>query len=399
MILLIPLIPFPIDTQNVSDYTGTIPKTFWKRFGSLLISVKPPHCYRGHGRGRGMAATLKDIAGKVGVSITTVSRALAGYDDVAAETRQRIQAVAAELGYQPNLLARRLQKQRTDTLGFIMPTFGPRFSDPFFSEFLAGVGNEAAAQEFDLLVSAHAPDSEDERRAYERAARGGWVDGLIVVRTREADTRIQHLHRHNFPFVAFGRVDCDLDFPYVDEDSVTGMCLLVQHFIDLGHRRIGFITPPAGLMFGRFRLQAYYETMAANSLDVRPEWIVAGDMTQRGGAEAVEQLLSLEPAPTAIIGANDLMAIGAINRIQQHGLAAGGDVAVGGFDDIPLAAYVNPPLTTVHQPIYDIGRKTCAMLIDVINGRTLDNPHQLLTPTLIIRASSGASLTLTKGGA
>ncbi|MCB9422629.1 MAG: LacI family DNA-binding transcriptional regulator [Ardenticatenaceae bacterium] len=339
-----------------------------------------------------MAATLKDIARKVGVSVTTVSRGLAGYSDVAAETRDRIMAVAAELGYSPNVTAQRLQKQRTDMLGFIMPTFGPRFSDPFFSEFIAGIGNEAAAHNYDLLVSTHAPDSEGERNAYLRAVKKGWVDGLIVVRTREDDARIQLLCEHQFPFVAFGRTSDALDFPYVDEDSAAGMRLLVQHFIDLGHERIAFISPPSGLMFGRYRLQGFYETMQANGLAVQPEWIVLGDMTQRGGAEAMESLLALQPRPTAVIGGNDLMAIGAINRIQQEGLQVGQDIAVGGFDDIPLAAYMSPPLTTIHQPIYEIGKATCAMLIEVINGRVPQNPHTLLTPTLIVRASSGKTI-------
>lgn len=339
-----------------------------------------------------MAATLKDIAQKVGISVTTVSRALAGYDDVAESTRQRIQAAAAELGYHPNVMAQRLQKQRSDTLGFIMPTFGPRFSDPFFSEFIAGVGNEAASHHYDLLVSTHAPDGPEEYAAYARATNGGWVDGLIVVRTRENDPRIQRLHENQFPFVAFGRTNCALDFPYVDEDSAAGMRLLVQHFIDLGHRRIGFITPPSGLMFGRYRLQGYYETMAANGLPVQPEWVVEGDLTQQGGAEAVVRLLTVQPQPTAIIGGNDLMAIGTINRIQQEGLQVGRDIAVGGFDDIPLSAYTNPPLTTIHQPIYEIGRKTCAMLIDIINGRFPANHHVLLTPKLIIRQSSGSAI-------
>ena len=339
-----------------------------------------------------MAATLKDIARQVGVSVTTVSRALAGYNDVAAETKQRIQAVAAELGYSPNIVAQRLQKQRTDTLGFIMPTFGPRFSDPFFSEFIAGVGNEAASHKYDLLVSAHTPDSEGELKAYERAVRRGWVDGLIVVRTREDDARMQLLCTHNFPFVAFGRTNDELEFPYVDEDSEAGMRLLVQHFIDLGHRSIGLIAPPSGLMFGRYRLQGYYDTMRDNGLPVQPEWVVEGDMTQRGGAEAVVPLLALNPRPTAIIGGNDLMAIGAINRIQQQGLQVGRDMAVGGVDDIPLAAYTSPPLTTIHQPIYEIGQRTCAMLIDVINGRSPTTPHVLLTPTLIIRESSGNAI-------
>ncbi|MFQ5434556.1 MAG: LacI family DNA-binding transcriptional regulator, partial [Anaerolineae bacterium] len=163
-----------------------------------------------------MAVTLKDIAREVGVSVTTVSRGLAGYDDVAASTRERIEETAARLGYSPNITAQRLQKQRTDTLGFIMPTYGPRFSDPFFSEFIAGIGNEAGVHDYDLLVSTHAPDSEDERKAYLRAVQKGWVDGLIVVRTREDDARIQLLCERDFPFVAFGRTNDESEFPYVD---------------------------------------------------------------------------------------------------------------------------------------------------------------------------------------
>lgn len=339
-----------------------------------------------------MAATLKDIAREVGVSVTTVSRALAGYNDVAASTRQRIQETADRLGYAPNITAQRLQKQRTDTLGFIMPTSGPRFSDPFFSELIAGIGNEAAAHNFDLLVSTHPPDSEEEHAAYLKAVRRGWVDGLIVARTREDDSRIELLCQREFPFVAFGRTSDELDFPFVDEDSAAGMRLLVQHFIDLGHRNVGLIAPPSGLMFGHYRSQSFFDTLVDNGLVVNSDWVVEGDMTQRGGASAVQQILNGESRPTAIIGGNDLMAIGAMNQIQQLGLQVGSDIAVGGFDDIPMATYVSPPLTTIHQPIYEIGQKTCAMLIDLINGRPLDKSHILMTPTLIVRESSGPSI-------
>lgn len=338
-----------------------------------------------------MAVTLKDVAEEVGVSITTVSRALAGYDDVAEATRERVEAAASELGYVPNITARRLQKQRTDTLGFIIPTFGPRFSDPFFSEFIAGIGNMAADHHLDLLVSTHPPDSERELDAYRRAVRGGWVDGLIVVRTRENDRRIQLLCENKFPFVAFGRTEDDCDFPYVDEDSAAGMNLLVQHLIDLGHRRIAFIAPPSGLMFGRHRRQGFLDTMRANGLAVRPEWVVEGDMTQRNGAEAVQKLLTLSPRPTAIIGGNDLMALGAMGAMQEKGIEIGTEMAVAGFDDIPPAANAHPPLTTIHQPIYEIGQKTCEMLIKIVHGREPENEHVLLTPDLIIRASTGTS--------
>ncbi len=340
-----------------------------------------------------LAVTLKDLARELGISVTTVSRGLAGYDDVAAETRLRIQEAAERLGYQPNLTARRLQKQKTGILGFIMPTFGPRFSDPFFSEFIAGIGNEAADHDYDLLVSTHAPDSAGEQKAYRRAVAQGWVDGLIVVRTREADARIQLLCQHNFPFVAFGRTDDEYDFPYVDEDGEAGMRALTQHFIDLGHRHIAFITPPSGLMFGRYRLKGFSDAMAANGLAVPDGWIVEGDMTQRGGAELTEQILTLTPRPTAILAGNDLMALGVMNRLQQRGYTVGQDIAVGGFDDIPLVEHAHPPLTTIHQPIYEIGRRTCAMLIEILNGRPPANPHILLTPTLVARASSGGPIT------
>lgn len=336
-----------------------------------------------------MTVTIKDIAREVGVSVTTVSRALTGYSDVATGTRQRILETAAELGYSPNITAQRLQKRRTDTLGFITPTVGPRFSDPFFSEFMAGIGNEAASKNYDLLVSTHAPDSEDEHKVYRRAVKGGWVDGLIVVRTRENDARIQMLCEHNFPFVAFGRTRDELEFPCVDEDSEAGMRLLVQHFIDLGHQRIALISPPSGLNFSIYRLQSYHDTMRDNGLVVQPEWVVIGDLTQHSGFNSVATLLALDPCPTAIIGGNDLMAIGAIKRIQQAGLEVGKDIAVGGFDDIPLAAFLNPPLTTIHQPIYEIGKQTTAMLIDIINNRRLENADILLAPTLVVRESSG----------
>jgi LacI family transcriptional regulator len=142
--------------------------------------------------------TLKDISKRVGKSITTVSRALNGYDDVNPETKKMIQGVAEEMGYRPNIIAQRLQKQKTDTIGFIVPTFGPRFSDPFFSEFLAGVGNKASDLSFDLLVSTQ-PPGEKEYKAYHKMMDGRRVDGFIIVRTRRNDARINDLLMRDFP--------------------------------------------------------------------------------------------------------------------------------------------------------------------------------------------------------
>jgi LacI family transcriptional regulator len=334
--------------------------------------------------------TLKDLAEKLDLSITTVSRALAGYGDVAEATRKRVQQAATEMGYVPDVTARRLQSGRTDTIGFVIPTFGPRFSDPYFSELLAGIGNEAARHNFDLLVSTRAPDTPEEDAAYQHMIEGRLVDGLLVVRTRVRDRRIAYLGRVGFPFVAFGRSDLEVDFPYVDEDGFQGFELVTQHLIDHGHRRLAFISAPQDLMFCTHRRSGLEAALQRNGLCLPPEYCITSDLTQRGGYAAMNQLLDLSPRPTAVVACNDLMALGAISAAQRRGLTVGRDIALTGFDDIPLAENAQPPLTTVRQPIYDIGRQISNMLIRLIRGEELAERHVLLQPQLVVRESSGA---------
>ncbi len=336
------------------------------------------------------SVTLKDLAAELDLSITTVSRALAGYSDVAEATRRRVLQAAEERGYVPDVTARRLKKGRTDTLGFVIPTSGPRFSDPFFSELLTGIGNEAARQSFDLLVSTRSPDTSEEQAAYRRMVEGRLVDGLLVARTRVKDHRIDYLSKTGFPFVAFGRSDLDLDFPYVDEDGSHGMDLVTQHLIDLGHRRIAFISAPQNLMFCINRQAGLEAALHRSGLPLLSEYRVRGDLTQQGGFRAMNQLLDLSSPPSAVVACNDLMAFGAISAAQKRGLMVGRDVAITGFDDIPLAEHAHPSLTTLHQPIYDIGRQICDMLIRLIQGEELARRHVLLKPELIVRESSGA---------
>jgi LacI family transcriptional regulator len=333
--------------------------------------------------------TLKDLAAKLGLSITTVSRALAGYSDVAEATRQRVLQAAEEMGYVPDATARRLQKGQTDTIGFVIPTHGPRFSDPFFSELLAGIGNEAARHSFDLLVSTRPPNTEEEQAAYRRMAEGRLVDGLLVVRTRVKDNRIDYLSKLGFPFVAFGRSDLDVDYCYLDENGFRGMELVGQHLAAMGHERVGHISAPANLMFCADRRAGLEAILERHGVCIPPHYSIVSDLTQQGGFAAMNQLLDLSPPPTAVVAFNDLMALGAISAAQARGLVVGRDVAITGFDDIPLAEHSHPPLTTVHQPIYGIGCQICNMLIQVIQGKELEERHVLLEPQLVIRASSG----------
>lgn len=342
-----------------------------------------------------MAVTLKDIAERVGYSITTVSRALAGYDDVAESTRQLILQTAEEMGYRPDATARRLRKRRTDTIGFIIPTHGPRFSDPFFSELLAGIGNEAAEQELDLLVSTRAPGAE-EIAAYERMVTERRVDGLLVVRTRRQDPRIRYLLERGFPFVAFGRADLEADFPYLDVDGRQGMAELTQHLVSLGHRRIGYISAPLDLMFAHHRLQGFRQALREAGIPLDERLVAVGELTESSGYEAGRALLEQSPPPTAIIACNDLMALGAMSAVQGLGLEVGRDVAVVGFDDIPLAEHAQPPLTTVRQPIYEIGRRICRMLIQLLREGALEERQVILQPQLVVRESCGSRLRLSE---
>ena len=338
-----------------------------------------------------MAVTLRDISKKVGKSVTTVSRALHDYNDVSPETKTLVRRVADELGYTPNILAQCLQKQRTDTIGFILPTFGPRFSDPYFSEILAGVDNQAAEMGYNLLVSTQ-PPGEQELEAYKKLVEGRRVDGFIIVRTRRKDARIEYLFKAEFPFVAFGRTEGLCDFPYVDEDSEIGMRLMVDHLAERGFERFSYLAAPENLMFAEFRLKGFLDGLSANNLPQDDSLIVIGDLTQTGGYAQANILLDLPEPPDAIVASNDLMAIGAISAAQVKGLRVGQDIAITGFDDTPMAEHSHPPLTTVHQPVYKIGRMVCEMLIKRIRGEFLEEEQIILMPSLVIRQSCGGQL-------
>lgn len=330
-------------------------------------------------------ATLKTIAAKTGFSITTVSRGLAGYSDVSPRTRQIILEAAEALGYYPNLTARQLQKQRTDTVGLILPAQGPRYSDPYFSLIIAGIGDELAQHNMDLLLSTH-PPGPDEMKAYRRMVEGQRVDGLIVIRTRKQDDRIAYLSETKLPFVVFGRSDLNVDFPYIDEDSEVGFFQLTTYLLSQGHTRIGYISAPNDLMFADFRFQGYCRALQDAGLSCDPEYVFMGDLTRKGGEEAARHLLSLKPRPTALIAANDLMAVAAIAVAQEYGLKIGQDLSVAGFDDIPPSDFLS--LTTMRQPTYEIGRKLSSMLHQLIDGQPLEDRHILLKPELIVRKST-----------
>lgn len=333
------------------------------------------------------SATLKSIAKATGFSITTVSRALGGYNDVNEATRRLILEEALRQGYTPNLYARALQGQRVQTIGLVIEINRPHQQDPFFSEFLTAIGSEAATAGFDLLLIYSPADREFD--TYRRLVGSRRVDGLIITSTRAQDPRIDYLLTTSTPFVVFGRSTQTEPYYYIDTDGTTGQHTLTQHFIEYGHRRIAYITPPSEFMYTHYRVQGFRQAMAEHNLPIDEALVLEGPMNEQGGKETAERLLALPQPPTAIMTGNDLSAFGVMNAVRNRGWQVGAEVGVGGFDDIPAAEHVHPGLTTMRQPIFQTAQRLTQILLDLIAGNTPKQRTILLDPQLIIRASSG----------
>ena len=215
-----------------------------------------------------MPVTIRDVAHHLNLSITTVSRALDGYEDVAEETRQLVIRTAHEMGYVPNQAARQLRRRRSDTIGYILPTDTPRFSDPFFAEFVAGLGDEASAHGFDLLVSTAPPGSPAERQAYESWTHGRKVDGMVLNRMHLSDWRVQYLAQVQFPFVTLERSLDPHDYPSVEVNGRRWFRILIDHLVSLGHQRIAYIGASPDLKIQADRFAGYGDGLQAHGLSV-----------------------------------------------------------------------------------------------------------------------------------
>lgn len=335
-----------------------------------------------------MSITIRDVARKLNLSITTVSRALDGYDDVAEETRQLVVQTAHEMGYVPNQAARQLRRKRSDTIGYILPADKPRFSDPFFAELIAGLGDEASTHGFDLLVSSAPPGSSVERQAYERWTHGRKVDGIVLNRMHLNDWRVQYLANAQFPFVTLERSLDPFDYPSVEVDGRRWFGALVDHLADLGHQRIAYIGAAPALKIQADRLAGYQDGLQRRGLIFDADLVVEGDLTSEGGYRAGEHLLGLPNPPTAIACVDDTTAIGVLHAAGERGWVVGQNLAVAGFDGIEGFEHTQPPLTTINQPVYQMARRLVQMLVSQITGKPVEEKHLLIEPVLEIRQST-----------
>lgn len=326
--------------------------------------------------------TIKDVAREAGFSVATVSRVLNNSGPVRVETRRRIEEVAARLHYTPNIAARSLITRKTLTIGVLLPDL----YGEFFSEVIRGIDRAARSGGYHLLVSGSHNDREEIGAAVH--AMHGRVDGLIVMSPGLEPRAIVAGLPRRLPLVLLNCEEGTNGLDSVNVDNYGGAREMVQHLLRLGHRRVAIIGGASDNYDARERLRGYRESVAEAGGVISEELRVHGDFTESSGYQAARRVLALEPRPTAIFAANDSMAIGALSALREAAVAVPADMAVGGFDDIPIARYVSPPLSSVHVPIRGLGARAVERLLQAMtNGK--EKTRELLPTRLVVRESCG----------
>ena len=336
--------------------------------------------------------TQRQIAEEAGVSRTTVSLVLNDVPGVRVgpETRQRILEVARRLNYYPDAAARTLVSGRTHTIGFVLCQSPDRiFADAFLPTVLRGVGD--AVQESGFRVLIHSVENVTASEAYIGLVREKHTDGIILSGPRSDDQQLPHLKAEGFPVVLLGQLSGS-DIPFVDVDNVGAAKQAVNHLLGLGHRRIGMITnAPLAYTAARDRLAGYRQVLEEAGISFDEGLVRYGDFREESGRVAMNQLLDLPEPPTAVFVASDLVAFGALVAIKERGLRAPADIALVGFDDVRLAHYVDPPLTTVRLPAYELGYEAATLLTELVAGELVEEREILLQTTLVVRQSCGVA--------
>lgn len=326
--------------------------------------------------------TIYDVAKESGVSYSTVSRVLNGFEFVKEGTRQKVLEAAERLGYVANLQARSLAGGRSSVIGVLVPAI----DNSYITEIVAGIDDELAKSNFNLMLHTTHRHTGMEAQ-YVNLIANGMSDGILLIVPLAIEAYLTSLRERQFPYVLIDQHDPLGKSAEIVTTNRQGAYEAVTYLIELGHRRIAFITGLMELYSTYERLAGYQDALSDHNIPVIEQYIVAGDFWEKEAYLATNRLLSLDPLPTAIFASNDLTALGAMISIREHGLSIPRDISIIGFDDIPQAAYVHPRLTTVRQPLQQMGRVAVKLLFE-----TFDNPDRpqrqvMLDTELIIRDS------------
>ncbi len=333
---------------------------------------------------------LKDLADHLGLSQTTVSRALNGYPEVSEATRRRVLEAAELYHYRPNPSARRLATGRAGAVGAVLPTDRNLLLDPHFVEFLAGVGERLVKDEMDIVLSPS--HGGDEAGTYRRIVASNRVDALILSGPLVEDERVALLTELGHPFVVHGRTTSATPYAWVDIDNEDAFQRATRHLLDFGHQRIALINGSTRFTFAAHRERGFRKALAEHGLTPDDRLIGSGAMTDEVGFRLTERFLAEQPRPTAFLVSSMMLAFGCVRVLRTAGLALGSDVSLIAHDDVfPFlnADRMVPPLTTLRSPIRAAGTRVAEMVMDVLGGKAPEQLQELWPVELVIRASTG----------
>lgn len=325
---------------------------------------------------------MTDVAELARVSPATVSRVLSNNPYVSEKTRQKVLDAIERLGYKPNRLASNFRKMTSKTVIVVLPGI----SNPFFAQILKGFKDVARQRGYHVLLGDTGNEITIEREFIE-LVKEKFVDGVLLATARIPKEEIAQVSEEIPVVLACEYID-GFDIPTVAIDNIGAARAATQYLISLGHRSIAHLSGPLSVVLGRDRLKGYRQALLMNEIPVHEEWIQEGDFSVRAGYELTRKLLALQHRPTAVFAANDEMAVGAMKAAKELGLRVPGQFSVVGFDDIPLSTLVEPALTTIHQPKYEIGIQSMNMLLDLIEGRAKARKQVVLPHELIAREST-----------
>ncbi|MDC8758394.1 LacI family DNA-binding transcriptional regulator [Janthinobacterium fluminis] len=328
-------------------------------------------------------ATMKQVAEQAGVSTTTVSHVINNTRVVSEDVRARVQAVIEQLRYVPSAVARSLKNDRTHTLGMMVPNN----SNPYFAEVIRGIEDAAFKLGYNIILC-NSYDDPGKQVAYIRVLMEKRIDGLILVSSGTDPELSRFLAGDRIPVVLVDREISGVAADFIESDHEQGGYMGAKYLLQLGHRAIACVAGPEKLLTSRERVAGYRRALDEAGVAFRPEWLLHSDFTSAGGHQAFRQLLALPRRPSAIFASNDLMAMGGICAASEAGVAIPAQLSVLGYDDIALAAYSNPPLTSIGQPKQEMGALTARILLERMLDPGLPLRRELLRPALVVRKST-----------
>ncbi|MGW6545778.1 LacI family DNA-binding transcriptional regulator [Streptomyces massasporeus] len=339
------------------------------------------------GRRRPGTPTLEEVAARAGVGRGTVSRVINNAAGVKESTREVVQRAIQELGYVPNLAARSLAGRSTDAVALVLTEPDWRvFAEPFFSEIVRSLGDALTDTGMQLMLTLVRSDTE--RKRFLEYARGGRVDGVLLLSVHAGDRLPDMLAEARLPTVMLGRRSGDEHVSYVDADNVGGARSAVSHLLARGRRVIATITGPQDMYVARCRLRGYQDALALAGSTYEESLVAQGDFTEDSGRRAMAELLERHPEIDGVLAASDTTAVGALRTLRAAGRRVPEDVAVIGFDDFPLAQRTAPRLTTVRQPLEEMGRAMIRLLLEDMEDPSVAYRHVILRTELQVRESA-----------